>query len=64
MPRLCARPLLLAGLALFLGLLGAGCGGQRVTFHYPGESLVFPNQGQPPALYVEFVNDLRSCCLL
>lgn len=60
MPRFCSRLLLLAGLALLLGLFGAGCGGQRVTFHYPGESLVFPNQGPQPAVYVEFVNDLRS----
>lgn len=52
--------LVLAGVALTLGLaILAGCGGQAVTFHYPGESLVFPNQGQPPILYVEFVNDLR-----
>ncbi len=52
-------PVLLGSLVV-VGLVLAGCSSQRVTFHYPGETLVFPNQGQPPSIYVEFVNDLRN----
>lgn len=50
----------LLGCCVLLAMALAGCSSQRVSFNYPGETLVFPNQGQPPALYVEFVNDLRS----
>ncbi|MEZ4388373.1 MAG: hypothetical protein R3D98_12525 [Candidatus Krumholzibacteriia bacterium] len=56
MGRILAVVLAGASLALVLG----GCSGKRVTFHYPGETLVFPNQGPPPAIYVEYVNDLRG----
>ena len=57
------RRLFSSGAALVLAVLSAlmlaGCGSKSVTFNYPGENLVFPNQGQPPVIYVEFVNDLR-----
>ena len=37
-----------------------GCGGGQVSFHYPGETMVYPTLGdEPPALFVEFINDLR-----
>ena len=50
------------GAAALLALVAAlaGCGGSRVAFRYPSESLVFPQIGeQTPRLFVEFVNDLR-----
>lgn len=40
-------------------LVWSGCSREPVSFKYPGESLVFPNQGVPPGVYVDFVNDLR-----
>ncbi len=53
------RPVILVILgALALAVL-SGCGTSRVTFNYPGETLVFPHQGLPPAIYVATVNDLR-----
>ena len=53
---LTAGLLILTGLAVQL----CGCGSSRVSFHYPGESMMFPTLGEePPALFVEFVNDLR-----
>jgi hypothetical protein len=51
------RPLV--ALALLLLLL-AGCGGGKVRFNYPGETLVYPRLGEEtPRLFVEYVNDLR-----
>jgi hypothetical protein len=52
--------LLLGACALVLVGLLAGCGRDRVNFNYPGETLVFPNSGEPPTVFVAFVNDLRS----
>ncbi len=49
--------LLLAALAV---LLVSACGGSRVRFNYPSESLVYPRLGaETPRLFVELVNDLR-----
>lgn len=45
---------------LLLALILVGCSARQVSFNYPGEKLVFPNQGPPPSLYFESVNDLRS----
>jgi len=45
---------------LMVVVLAAGCGGSKIRFNYPGESLVFPHLGDaPPRLYVEYINDLR-----
>ena len=54
---------LMAGVLTLVVLITplCGCGGGgRVSFHYPGESMMYPTLGEePPALFVEFVNDLR-----
>ncbi len=60
------RPVrLLANVPLLVALIAAvaltaGCGGSKVNFNYPGESLQYPPLGDdPPRLYVDLVNDLR-----
>lgn len=60
MARVTRRVLMAAGGGVLLVLFLVGCSAQKVSFNYPGETLIFPNQGQPPSLYVEFVNDLRG----
>ncbi len=50
---------LVLALSVMTSLL-AGCGAEKVTFRYPGETMSFPSTGQPiPTLYVDLVNDLR-----
>jgi hypothetical protein len=54
----CLRPFWLG--ALVVVIAAAGCGGAKIRFHYPSESLVYPRLGAaPPTLYVDFINDLR-----
>lgn len=56
-----AKRVLAGWLAITIGLgVFVGCSSSRVSFRYPGETLVFPHQGLPPAIYVDLVNDLRS----
>jgi hypothetical protein len=41
-------------------MLLAGCSRAPIVFHYPGENVVFPEQGRARTkLYVEFINDMR-----